>query len=145
MYVLSPIISELTTSRSTPSTISDWSSRIAAERSVVERSTVARPWGRSREGDVLQVTAVKEKPRRHTRLPRALRDSSRDGRGAYPPRGLPHGLAAVPVLMSVLSLPISLDGASNGFSMPRGAGVRSEFGLLLRKLHTAASVRREAA
>ena len=134
------------TSGSTISSItSEWSRRSAAERSVAERSRVARPWGRSREGDVLQVTAVKEKPRRHTRLPRALRDSSRGQRGAYPPRGLPHGLAAISVLSSPLSLATSLDGVPDGSSMPRSAVGCAIFGLLLRKLHTAASVRRGAA
>lgn len=109
-------------------------------RAAAERNIVVGPWGRSREGDVLQVTAVKEKPRRHTRRPRAFRDSSRDQRGVFPlvtTRGLPHGPAALLVLTS--------DAAPDGFSMPSRGGVRANSGPLLRKLHTAASVRREAA
>ena len=109
-------------------------------RAAAERNVVAGPWGRSREGDVLQVTAVKEKPRRHTRRPRAFRDSSRDQRGVFPlvtTRGLPHGPAAVLALTS--------DAAPDGFSMPLRSGVRPNPGPMLRKLHTAASVRREAA
>ena len=109
-------------------------------RAAAEQNVVAGPWGRSREGDVLQVTAVKEKPRRHTRRPRAFRDSSRDQRGVFPlvtTRGLPHGPAAVLALTS--------DAPPDGFSMPLRSGVRPNSGPMLRKLHTAASVRREAA
>ena len=109
-------------------------------RAAAERNIVAGPWGRSREGDVLQVTAVKEKPRRHTRKPRAFHDSSRDQRGIYPlvtTRGLPHGPAAL------LALPS--DAAPDDLSMPSRAAVRPNPGPMLRKLHTAASVRREAA
>lgn len=119
----------------TPLTNTVLNSRAAAERNIV-----AGPWGRSREGDVLQVTAVKEKPRRHTRRPRAFRDSSRDQRGVFPlvtTRGLPHGPAALLALTS--------DAAPDGFSMPLRSGVRLHPGPMLRKLHTAASVRREAA
>ena len=125
------------------SNTSGWSRRAATERSVVERSIVARSWGRSREGDVLQVTAVKEKPRRHNRSPRWNRDSSRNRRGTCPrgvisaaSRDLPHGLAAAPLLSFAAPPPASV--RSVGLSMPLLAGNGTDFVGALRKLHLAA-------
>ena len=125
------------------SNTSGWSRRAATERGVVERSIVARSWGRSREGDVLQVTAVKEKPRRHNRSPRWNRDSSRNRRGTCPrgvisaaSRDLPHGLAAAPLLSFAAPPPASV--RSVGLSMPLLAGNGTDFVGVLRKLHLAA-------
>lgn len=119
-------------------------SRSSRRSSAPERSRVARPWGRSHEGDVLQVTAVKEKPRRHNRSPRGYRDLSRDRRGTFPPvttGDLPRGLATA----STHSAKAPLDGSS----MPLPAGVRParrrRGQSTLRKLHTVASVGRVTA
>ena len=122
------------------SNTSAWSSRAAAERNTTERSIVARSWGRSREGDVLQVTAVKEKPRRHNRSPRWNRDSSRNRRGTCPrgvmsaaSRDLPHGLAAAPLLSFAAPPPACV--RSVDLSMPLLAGNGADFVGALRKLH----------
>ena len=98
-----------------------------------ERSLVAGPWGRSCEGDVLQVTAVKEKPRRHNRSPRGCRDLSRLRRGTCPllkTHGLPHDPVTAPNL--------SANTASDGLSMPFRAPFRAISAPPPRKLHTAA-------
>ena len=131
------------------------SATVGSRTTAAERSLVARPWGGSRGRDVLQVTAVKEKPRRHNRKPRWNRDSLRNRRGPCPrgvhgaaPRDLPHGLTANRLLSpsspcSPAPPAVRVAGIrSDALSMPLRARDRVNAEPMLRKLHTTAACKK---
>ena len=135
------------------------SATVGSRTTAAERSLVARSWGGSRGGDVLQVTAVKEKPRRHNRRPRWNRDSLRNRRGPCPrgahgaaPRDLPHGLTANRLLSqpspcspgppAVRVAGRLLGITSDAPSMPLRAHDRVNAEPMLRKLHTSAACKK---